>query len=188
MLVGCLQYGSGLRLHESLRLRIMDLDFVRCAIFVRNGKGGKDRIVTLADELIVHLRRHLEGVLTIFERDIATGLGQVYLPHALARKHPNADREWKRQYIFPASQRSVDRRSGVELNETWISVPLRNKWAIRTSVPLRFTPTFSSMEDWPYKAHWTASVLWIPPATKTSLQKNPPPPAIHGYAQNPAWH
>jgi len=81
---------------------------------VRNGKGGKDRVVTLADELIVHLQRHLEGVRTIFERDIAAGFGQVYLPHALARKYPNADREWKWQYVFPAGQRSVDPRSGVE--------------------------------------------------------------------------
>jgi integron integrase len=82
--------------------------------FVRNGKGGKDRVVTLADELILPLKRHLEGVRTIFERDISAGFGRVYLPHALAKKYPNAEQEWKWQYVFPASRRSIDPRSGIE--------------------------------------------------------------------------
>jgi integron integrase len=112
-LIGCLQYGSGLRLIESVRLRIMDLDFDHRAIYVRNGKGGKDRVVTLADEIIVPLRRHLETVRTLHERDSAEGFGSVYLPFALSKKYPNADREWKWQYVFPATQRSVDPRSGV---------------------------------------------------------------------------
>jgi integrase len=68
----------------------------------------------LAEELIVPLQRHLEVVKTLFERDVAAGFGRVYLPHALARKYPNAEREWKWQYLFPASRRSRDPRSGVE--------------------------------------------------------------------------
>jgi len=113
-LVGCLQYGSGLRLIESVRLRVMDLDFDRRAIYVRNGKGGKDRVVTLADEIITPLQRHLEAVRTLHERDLREGFGTVYLPHALSKKYPNANREWKWQYLFPASQRSIDPRSGIE--------------------------------------------------------------------------
>jgi integron integrase len=113
-LLGCLLYGSGLRLMEALRLRVMDLDFERRAVFVRDGKGGKDRVVTLADELIVPLQRHLETVRTLHERDLAAGFGEVYLPHALARKYPNAAREWKWQYVFPAGDIGVDPRSGVE--------------------------------------------------------------------------
>ncbi len=113
-LVACLQYGSGLRLIESVRLRVQDLDFDRRAIYVRNGKGGKDRVVTLADEIIMPLRRHLETVRTTHERDIGDGFGAVYLPNALSRKYPNANREWKWQYVFPASQRSIDPRSGIE--------------------------------------------------------------------------
>ena len=113
-LIGCLQYGSGLRLIESLRLRVLDLEFDRRAIYVRSGKGGKDRIVTLADEIIIPLKRHLETVRTLHERDLADGFGSVYLPHALARKYPNAGREWKWQYVFPSSQRSIDPRSGAE--------------------------------------------------------------------------
>ena len=94
-LLGCLQYGSGLRLIESMRLRVMDLDYDRQALFVRSGKGDQDRVVTLAEDLIVPLQRHLEGVRTVFERDVAAGFGRVYLPHALDRKYPNAGREWK---------------------------------------------------------------------------------------------
>ncbi|MEW8110829.1 MAG: phage integrase N-terminal SAM-like domain-containing protein [Candidatus Thiodiazotropha endolucinida] len=73
-LIACLQYGSGLRLIESVRLRVMDIDFDRRAIFVRNGKGGKDRVVTLADEVIKPIQRHLETVITLHERDLQEGL------------------------------------------------------------------------------------------------------------------
>ncbi|WP_456377740.1 integron integrase [Thiolapillus sp.] len=113
-LVACLLYGSGLRLIESLRLRVMDLDFSRRAIFVRNGKGAKDRVVTLADELLLPLQRHLQNVKTCHERDLESGFGCVYLPHALARKYPNACREWAWQYVFPARRRSIDPRSNSE--------------------------------------------------------------------------
>ena len=113
-LVACLLYGSGLRLIEAVRLRVMDLEFDRRAILVRNGKGGKDRVVTLADELVQPLHRHLQNVKTTHERDLEAGFGCVHLPHALARKYPNACREWGWQYVFPASRRGVDPRSGIE--------------------------------------------------------------------------
>jgi integrase len=113
----------------------MDLDFDHRAIYVRNGKGGKDRVVTLADEIIVPLQRHLESVRTLHERDRVEGFGSVYLPFALARKYPNADREWKWQYVFPATQRSVDPCSGVtrrhHLDES--SVRKAVKCAVRTA-------------------------------------------------------
>jgi integron integrase len=111
-LIGCLQYGSGLRLMESVRLRIKDLDFDHRAIVVRDGKGGKDRVVTLPDELLVPLKRHLINRKTLFERDCAQGVGSVYLPYALARKYPNAESEWGWQYVFPSEKLSIDPRSG----------------------------------------------------------------------------
>jgi integron integrase len=111
-LIGCLQYGSGLRLMESLRLRVKDVDFEHRAIFVRDGKGAKDRVVTLPDELMEPLKRHLENRKTLFERDLAAGQGTVYLPYALARKYPNAPCEWAWQYVFVASKCSTDPRSG----------------------------------------------------------------------------
>src|SRR5690606_22870075 len=98
---------------ETVRLRVKDLDFEHRAIFVREGKGGTDRVVTLADELIIPLRRHLQFVRQVHARDLAAGFGDVYLPHALARKYPTAGRRWGWQYVCPARPRAVGRRSGV---------------------------------------------------------------------------
>jgi integron integrase len=107
----CLLYGSGLRLMECLRLRVMNIDFDHRAIYVIDGKGGKDRVVTLPDELVIPLKRHLQSVKTTHEKDLADGFGEVYLPNALARKYPRAASEWGWQYVFPASKRSIDPRS-----------------------------------------------------------------------------
>jgi integron integrase len=122
-LIGCLSgthqlmakllYGGGLRLMDCLRLRVKDLDFERRAIIVRDGKGGQDRVTVLPDSLIPALQEHLQRVKALHERDLARGYGSVYLPDALARKYPNADREWGWQYVFPSSQLSRDPRSGV---------------------------------------------------------------------------
>ena len=112
-LAACLMYGSGLRLMECVRLRVMNLDFDHHAIHVYDGKGGKDRIVTLPDELEIPLQRHLEGVLNTHNKDLADGYGAVYLPYALERKYVNAARQWHWQYVFPATKRSVDPRSNV---------------------------------------------------------------------------
>ncbi len=112
-LIACLLYGSGLRIMEALRLRTKDLDFGHKAIIVRDGKGKKDRVVTLADELVLPLNRQLVSVKSMHEKDLADGFGCVYLPCALERKYPNAPRNWAWQYCFPAAKRSVDPRSGL---------------------------------------------------------------------------
>ncbi|MCP4237205.1 MAG: integron integrase [Aestuariibacter sp.] len=112
-LAGCLMYGSGLRLMECIRLRVKDIDFTRLSVTVRQGKGGKDRVVTLARELVVPLQRHLESVKMTHERDIAEGFGKVYMPYALERKYPSAATSLGWQYFFPATRRSVDPRSNI---------------------------------------------------------------------------
>lgn len=112
-LAACILYGSGLRLMECMRLRVMHLDFHNSSIIVFNGKGGKDRIVTLSQELIPILGRHLQQVKNVHNKDLADGYGQVYLPYALSRKYPNAAKEWTWQYIFPARTRVPDPRSDV---------------------------------------------------------------------------
>jgi integron integrase len=111
-LIGSLLYGSGLRLMEGLRLRVKDLDFERRSVMVRDGKGGKDRITVLPQRLVPPLRDHLVSVRRMHERDLAEGFGEVYLPYALARKYPNAPREWGWQFVFPAEKRAVDPRTG----------------------------------------------------------------------------
>jgi integron integrase len=111
-LIGCLQYGSGLRLLESVRLRVKDIDFEHRALMVRDSKGGRDRVVTLPDELRVPLQRHLADRKVAFERDLTNHDAGVYLPFALARKYPRAPFEWGWQYVFAADKLSTDPRSG----------------------------------------------------------------------------
>ena len=112
LLVGLL-YGSGLRLMESLRLRIKDLDFSHRCVVVRSGKGGKDRVVTLADNLVPGLRVHLKKVRLTYEQDCATGKANVWLPHAFARKYPGAPSQWAWQFVFPARKLSRDPQANV---------------------------------------------------------------------------
>ena len=105
-------YGTGLRLLELLRLRIHDVDFDRNQIVVRGGKGDKDRVTVLPDKLKLELRQHLKRVRLLWEADVREGFGEAYLPEALARKYPNAAREWGQQWVFPSRSLSRDPRSG----------------------------------------------------------------------------
>jgi integron integrase len=113
-LMAQLLYGSGLRLMDCLRLRVQDIDFEYKTITVRDGKGDKDRITPLPDSVILDLRRQIERVRLLHDEDLAAGCGEVYLPDALERKYPHAARELIWQYLFPASRRSLDPRSGKE--------------------------------------------------------------------------
>jgi integron integrase len=111
-LMASLLYGSGMRLMECLRLRVKDADFERSAIIVRDGKGGKDRHTVLPRALFEPLQREVERVRLLHEMDCAAGCGEVWLPHALARKYPTAAREFGWQYLFAAAGLSRDPRSG----------------------------------------------------------------------------
>jgi integron integrase len=111
-IIGAILYGSGLRLFESLRLRVKDVDFDRNEIRVREGKGSKDRVTMLPTVVKEPLGVQLERVRRIHQTDLDAGFGRVLLPDALDRKYPNADREWGRQWMFPASKISRDPRGG----------------------------------------------------------------------------
>lgn len=106
-----LLYGCGLRLMECMRLRVKDLDFGQKLILVKEGKGGKDRITMMPKLLIQPLKDHLDSVWSLHQQDLREGYGRVHMPHALARKSPNAAQEWAWQYVFPSSQFSIDPRS-----------------------------------------------------------------------------
>jgi integron integrase len=112
-LLGRLLYGTGMRLMEAIRLRVRDVDFDYRQITVRSGKGAKDRVTVLPQSLTAALQAHLQRTQARHTQDLAEGYGRVYLPHALARKYPHADREWGWQYVFPSDRRSVDPRSGM---------------------------------------------------------------------------
>ncbi|HEX8203081.1 MAG TPA: integron integrase, partial [Isosphaeraceae bacterium] len=112
-LVGTLLHGSGLRLLEALRLRVKDIDFARRELLVREGKGNKDRVTLLPEVARQPLTDQLRRVRALHERDLSEGYGRVYLPDALARKYPSAERQWSWQYAFPARVRSLDPRGGI---------------------------------------------------------------------------
>ena len=106
-------YGSGLRIMEAVRLRVKDLDFQMKQVTVRSGKGDKDRLTTMSATLTPLFENHLRRVKALHEQDLAAGYGEVYLPYALARKYPQAAKEWSWQYAFPAREVSTDPMTGV---------------------------------------------------------------------------
>lgn len=112
-LAASLMYGSGLRVMEAVRLRVQDVDFAQSCLFVREAKGDKWRRTLLANSLIEPLKAQIDLALAIHKLDVADGYGEVYLPHALAKKYPKAARSPTWQYVFPAPNRAVDPRSDV---------------------------------------------------------------------------
>ena len=109
-----LLYGTGMRVSECVRLRVKDIDFERGHIVVRDGKGAKDRMTMLPQQLREPLRDAVARALATHAADLRNGRGAVFLPHALARKYPNAAQETGWQYVFPAASRSIDPRLGIE--------------------------------------------------------------------------
>lgn len=113
-LIASLMYGAGLRLMESLSLRVQDIDFSRNEILVRDGKGAKDRITMLPQSLKAPLQKHLKTVKALHERDLSNGWGRVLLPNALDRKYPKAPKEWRWQWVFPQENRWKNTQTGEE--------------------------------------------------------------------------
>jgi len=111
-LVANLLYGAGLRLREALQLRVKDVNFEYRQVIVRDGKGGRDRASILPEALLSPLQLHLVNVKSWHEQALSYGFAGVELPHALARKYPNAHLEWGWQYVFPAMRPSRDPRTG----------------------------------------------------------------------------
>lgn len=112
-MIASLLYGSGLRLHEALSLRIQDVDLDRNIITIRRGKGNKDRAAILPTSLRAALAQQVEHVRRLHRRDIAAGYGEVYLPDAIERKYPNACRETGWQFLFPSTTIGACPRTGV---------------------------------------------------------------------------
>jgi integron integrase len=113
-LCATLMYGSGLRVSECLSLRVKDVDMDRREIFVRAGKGEKDRCVPLPASALPALRVHLERVRRQFYKDLSNGIMGAALPGALGRKLPNADRDWVWQFVFPATMPFVEDSTGIQ--------------------------------------------------------------------------
>jgi len=112
-LCAALMYGAGLRVMEAVRLRVQDIDFANHCIIARETKGSKWRRTLLPKGLIAHLHRQIQYVVSLHEKDLADGFGEVYMPNALAKKYKNASKEPAWQYLFPAHKLSEDPRSRV---------------------------------------------------------------------------
>ena len=105
-------YGARLRHKECRTLRVKDVCFDEGHIVVRNGKGDKDRITVLPQCCRQQLIEQIERIRRLHKRDLESGFGKVYLPHAMERKYPNESREFGWQWVFPSQRLSVDPRSG----------------------------------------------------------------------------
>ncbi len=108
-----LLYAGGLRISETVRLRVQDIDFGFKQITVRDGKGKKDRVTPLANSLIEPLQNHLDKIKLIHSKDLEKGFGTVYLPYALSRKYPNSNKEFSWQYVFPSRNIATDPRTKI---------------------------------------------------------------------------
>ncbi len=121
-LMADLLYGCGLRLMECIRLRVLDVDFDYGHILVRQAKGNKDRVVPIPNKIITELKFQIAYVGNLHSEDLAEGFGNVYIPDALSRKYPNAEKELKWQYVFPSLNISTDPRTKItrrhHVNET----------------------------------------------------------------------
>ncbi len=106
-------YGGGLRLNECLKLRVKDIDFQNQIIWVRSGKGNKDRKTLLAQTVLEDLKQHLQAIRKIYLKDRQHKLPPVELPHALEKKYPNAGIEWKWFWLFPSRSLSIDPRTSI---------------------------------------------------------------------------
>ena len=112
LMVGLL-YGAGLRQIECLSLRVKDIDFAYRQILVRDGKGAKDRVTMLPENVVQPMQAHLGKVRLLHQRDLQDGFGEAHLPHALSRKYPRAGFQWAWQFVFPSDNRSADPEDGV---------------------------------------------------------------------------
>lgn len=125
-----LLYGSGLRLTECLHLRVLDIDFAKGELTVRNGKGAKDRVTMLPEALKSPLDEQLVHARRVHASDLADGWGRVVLPEALHRKYPSAPAEWRWQWVFPQATRWSNSETGQQgrhhLHETVLQRAMKN--------------------------------------------------------------
>jgi integron integrase len=138
LLAASLMYGGGLRLKETLTLRIKDIDFATHEILVRAGKGNKDRRTILPTRHSPALTLHLSEVRLQHQRDVVRGAGHVALPTATARKTPHASQDWRWQWIFPATRTYLDPDTGLRyrhhLHETTLQRAVHQA-VLRSGIP-----------------------------------------------------
>ena len=125
-LICTLLYGSGLRISECLRLRVQDVDLEYQQLWVRSGKGNRDRATLLPQKSVGALKRQIKKVKLIHDQDLNNGLGKALLPKALSKKYPEENIQFRWRYVFPSKSLAKDPRSGI-LHRHHISSSLVNR-------------------------------------------------------------
>lgn len=105
-----LLYGCGMRVNEVLRLRVKDADFENGVVWVRQGKGGKDRCLSMPAKLTAALERQVARAQTMYDEDEANGGANVYTPNALEVKDTSIANRWEWFWVFPAASWANDPR------------------------------------------------------------------------------
>ena len=137
-----LMYGTGMRVMECVRIRLLDVDFAYKQIVVRASKGKKDRVVPLPESLLEAVHKQMNHVQHLHQNDLTAGFGSVFIPLALSRKYPNAEFETRWQFLFPASRLAQDPRTGImrrhHIHQTVIQKSIR-KAASKAGIMKRVT-------------------------------------------------
>ena len=132
-LMASLMYGSGMRVLECCRLRVKDVDFERSQVIVRDGKGGKDRIVMLPEKLTGAMEAHRERARHLWEEDRRGAVGGVWMPPALARKFPQAPESWEWFWFFPSKSLSTDPREAGAVRRHHVHETSLQKMLLKTA-------------------------------------------------------
>ncbi len=112
-LITQLIYGCGLRISEAMNLRIKDLDFDYNRVIIWDSKSLDDRSLPMPQRLVKPLQNLIDTNKVTHRQDLSIGYGSVELPNALKRKYPNADKEFKWQYLFQMNKVSKDPKTGI---------------------------------------------------------------------------
>ncbi len=95
-------YGCGLRLFECLNLRINNFNFDAGILTVHDGKGKKDRTVPIPQVLYDELKRQIDNVHTLHQKDLSDKYDGAFMFDSIEKKYKNAGKEFIWQWFFPA--------------------------------------------------------------------------------------
>jgi len=111
-LMARVMYGGGLRLLETCKLRLKDVDLATSTLTIHRAKGDKDRVTIIPASLKDQLAAQIERSKAQHARDVACGMGWVELPDAFAKKSPQAGNELPWQWLFPATRHYFHTETG----------------------------------------------------------------------------
>lgn len=100
-LLACqLMYGCGLRIGETMRLRVKDLNFERRQLEIHHSKNNKSRLTPFPEILHEGVRHQLETTRRLYEWDLKHNPNGVSLPNAWRRKSKRSATEFAWYYLF----------------------------------------------------------------------------------------